>query len=213
MSSQSGHPVEGERLSVSPTDAASDYRRLLATLASRARRLGSRDPEGAAQEALKRSLENAGSQPAIEYYFSQELPAGAKAPEWPLDQLFAWLHGVLQYVVREEHNRVSNRREVSIGWIGSETGGGIHLDPADPALGQIEVLIHKELHEIVADCFPRLDPEYRTVLKMRVDGLKYGEIASRLGINENTVATWVSRGIRQLAQCVRKRTSRTRNIA
>jgi len=71
--------------------------------------MGSRDPEGAAQEALKRSLENAASQPAIAYYFSQDLPADAKPPEWPLDQLFAWLHGVLQYVVREEHNRALTR--------------------------------------------------------------------------------------------------------
>ena len=60
----------------------------------------------------------------------------------------------------------------------------------------------------MVDCFPMLDLEYRTVLKMRVDGLKYGEIAIRLGVNENTVATWVSRGIRELAQCVRRRTER-----
>ena len=185
------------------SDAAGDYRRLLATLASRARRLGSRDPEGAAQEALKRSLENAGSRPAIAYYFSQDLPADAEPPEWPLDQLFAWLHGVLQYVVREEHHRASNRREIA------RADG--HPDPADPAPGQIDRLIQKEIQGIVAECFPLLDSEYRTVLKMRVDGLKYGEIARRLGINENTVATWVSRGIRDLAQRVRTRTSRPRN--
>lgn len=204
MSSHRGHFADGERLPVSPPcDAASDYRRLLATLASRAIRLGSRDPEGAAQEALKRSLENAGSQPAIAYYFSQDLPADAKPPEWPLDQLFAWLHGVLQYVVREEHNRASNRREVS--------AADGYPDPADPAIGQIDMLIQKEIQGIVAECFPLLDTEYRTVLRMRVDGLKYGEIARRLGINENTVATWVSRGIRELAQRVRTRTSRPGN--
>ena len=100
-------------------DAASDYRRLLATLTSRARRLGSRDPESAAQEALKRALENDRSQRAVEFYFSQNLPAGLQAPEWPLDQLFAWLHGVLHYVVREEHNRVSSQREVQFRVIGS----------------------------------------------------------------------------------------------
>ncbi len=195
MSSQRGH------FAVSPpTDAAGDYRRLLATLASRARRMGSRDPEGAAQEALRRSLEHASSQPAIIYYFSQDLPADAQPPEWPLDQLFAWLHGVLQYVVREEHNRAANRREV--------TGADGHQDAADPAPGQIDVLIQKEIQEIVADCLPRLDSEYRTVLRMRADGLKYGEIARRLGTNENTVATWVSRGIRELAQLVRTRTNR-----
>jgi RNA polymerase sigma factor (sigma-70 family) len=201
MSSQGGHLVDGERLPVSPpTDAASDYHRLLATLAARARRLGSRDPEGAAQEALTRSLENANSQPAIEYYFSQDLPAGAKPPEWPLDQLFAWLHGVLHYVVREEHSRASNRREIS-----SADG---HADPADPAPGQIDVLIQKEIQGIVADCLPMLGSEYRAVLKMRSDELKYSEIARRLGTNENTVATWVSRAIRELALCVRKRTDR-----
>jgi RNA polymerase sigma factor (sigma-70 family) len=203
MSSQSGQPVEGERRSISQTDAASDYRRLLGTLTSRARRLGSRDPEGAAQEALRRSLENAGSQPAIEYYFSQDLPAGAKPPEWPLDQLFAWLHGVLHYVIREEHNRVSNRREVS------RMDG--QPEPADPSPGQIEVLIQKEVQGIVADCLPRLGHEYRTVLRMRAEGMKYGEIAIQLGTNENTVATWVSRAIKELTLCVRKRTNRPRN--
>jgi RNA polymerase sigma factor (sigma-70 family) len=201
MSSQRGHLVDGERPPVSPgTDAAGNYRRLLATLAARARRLGSRDPEAAAQEALKRSLENAASQPAIAYYFGEDLPANAKPPEWPLDQLFAWLHGVLQYVVREEHSRASNRREVP--------GADGHPDPADPAPGQIDILIQKEIQEIVADCFPRLNSDYRTVLKMRAAGLKYGEIARRLGTNENTVATWVSRGIRELTELVRTRTNR-----
>ena len=208
MSRQTGDPIEGERFSISRTrDVTRDYHRLLATLASRARWLGSRDPEGAAQEALKRSLENASSQPAVEYYFSQDLPTGLEPPEWPLDQLFAWLHGVLQYVVREEHNRVSSRREVPIGDIGSEKSDeNSHPDPADPAPDQLDVLIQKELHRIVVHCFPKLEREYRMVLTMRVDGLKYGEIAIRLGVNENTVATWVSRGIRALAQCVRRHT-------
>lgn len=200
---------------MSPTrDAGRTYGRLLAALASRARRLGSHDPEGAAQEALKRSLQNGSSKAAIEYYFSQDLPAGLKLPEWPLDQLFAWLHGVLLYVVREEHHRASNRREVPIGEIGSERlDGNNHLDPADPAQDALGALIQKELQGIVLYCFPRLDREYRTVLTMRVDGLKYGEIAIRLGVNENTVATWVSRGIRELARCVRKRTERYQSAA
>ena len=55
------------------------------------------------------------------------------------------------------------------------------------------------------NCFPKLDREHRQVLTMRVDGLKYGEIASRLGVNENTVATWISRGIRELGRHVRQR--------
>jgi RNA polymerase sigma factor (sigma-70 family) len=207
MGPQAGHPAAGERLSVPPArEAASDYHRLLARLASRAKWLGSRDPESAAQEALKRSLENALSQAAVEYYFSQDLPAGLLPPEWALDQLFAWLHGVLYYVVREEHSRVSFQREVPMGTASERSDQNSRADPADPAPDQLDALIRKELEGMVGACFPLLDREYRTVLKMRVDGLKYGEIARRMGVNENTVATWVSRGIRALAQCVRRRT-------
>lgn len=186
-------------------DAILDYRRLLNALGSRARRMGSRDPESAAQETLKRSLENALSQPAIEYYFSDELPADATPPHWPLDQLMAWLHGVLHFVVLEEHNRASNRREFGAGWLESE-GTINHLDRADPAPDQLDALIQKELQQIVVECMPALDADYQRVLKMRAKGLKYGDIALQMGVSENTVATWVSRGIRTLAQCVRRRT-------
>jgi RNA polymerase sigma factor (sigma-70 family) len=192
-------------------DAISDYRRLLTALGSRARRMGSRDPESAAQEALKRSLENALSQSAVEYYFSEELPPGAAPPVWPLDQLMAWLHGVLHFVVLEEHNRTSNRRELS-GWAHGAQARN-RLDPPDPAPDQLDSLIQKELQQIVIDCLPALDADYRRVLKMRAIGLKYGDIAVRLGVSENTVATWVSRGIRTLAQSVRRRMQPPSNLA
>jgi RNA polymerase sigma factor (sigma-70 family) len=187
-------------------DARIEYRRLLGTLESRARWLGSKDPESSAQETLRRSLEDPRSQSAIEYYFGDELPPNSIPPDWPLDRLFAWLHGVLHFVVREEHNRVSNRREVLSG-----TNG--YLDSPDPAPGQLDRMIQRELQEIVVECLPALDSEYREVLKMRANGLRYGEIALQLGVSENTVASWVSRGIRTLAQCVRRRTERRRGHA
>jgi RNA polymerase sigma factor (sigma-70 family) len=190
-------------------DTKIDYRRLLGTLESRARWLGSKDPESAAQETLRRSLEDSRSQSAIEYYFSDELPPDSIAPDWPLDRLFAWLHGVLHFVVREEHNRVSNRREVlAPGTRSGDSATNGHLDPPDPSPDQLDRLIQRELEEIVVECMPALDSEYREVLKMRANGLKYGEIALQMGVSENTVATWVSRGIRTLAQCVRRRTQR-----
>jgi RNA polymerase sigma factor (sigma-70 family) len=169
----------------------------VATLAARARWLGSRDSEGAAQETLTRSLENPSSHAGVEYYFSESPPDGLNPPDWPLDHLLAWLHAVLRNVVREERSRAGFQREVSA----SES----YLDPADPAAGPLDAMIEQELRAIVADCFPKLEREQRQVLTMRVDGLKYGEIASLLGVNENTVATWVSRGIRDLGCRVRKR--------
>jgi RNA polymerase sigma factor (sigma-70 family) len=169
--------------------------------------LGSKDPESAAQETLKRSLGNAAARSSIEYFFAEELPPDSTPPDWSLSHLLAWLHGVLNFVVREEHNRAGHRREVLIGQLGSGLDWN-PLDPADPAPLHLDVLIRREMQEIVVECLPALDSEYRQVLSLRASGLKYDEIAVRLGVNENTVATWVSRGIRTLAQYVRRRADR-----
>jgi len=207
MEGKTGGPHSGGgSCSALMRDIRHDYRRLHSVLVSRARWLGSRDGESAAQEALARSLRNPMSQAAIQYYFSEELPANPLAPEWPIDQLLAWLHGVLTFIVREEHHRASSHREVLLGGTDSEGSPRPVLDPADPAPDQLDMLIQKEMQQIVVECLPALEPEYRAVLKMRAEGLKYDEIAVRMGTNENTVATWVSRGIKTLAQRVRRRT-------
>src|SRR5262249_19742025 len=116
MGPQADHLVPGMRRSAPVArDAANDYRRLLAALARRASRLGSRDPESAAQESLMRLLENAVSRPAMEFYFVEDRQADLEPPVWPLDQLLAWLHAVLLYVVREEQSRAAFRRETTGG--------------------------------------------------------------------------------------------------
>jgi RNA polymerase sigma factor (sigma-70 family) len=158
-------------------------------------RLGSRDPEGAAQEALRRSIENPKSQAAVNYHFADN-PVAGEEPEWGLDRLLAWLHGVLQFVVREEQSRMAFRREVSVRSIS---------DPTDFARDALEVMVEREMGAILDDCFATLDREHRQALQLRMRGLKYNEIARRLGVNENTVATWVSRGIRELGRRIRKR--------
>src|ERR1051326_8594101 len=186
MTPQAGPPVE--------RGPESDYCRLAALLASRAARLGSQDPESAAQETIRRSLENPKSRPAIEYYLGESSPAAA--PEWPLDQLLAWLHGVLRYVVSEERSRASFHQEVKVRSIS---------DPVDVSADTLQALVERETRNIVSDCFAALDGEYRSVLELRMDGLKYAEIARRLRLNENTVATRISRGIRELGRRIRKK--------
>ena len=107
-------------------------------------------------------------------------------------------------MVLEEQNRATNRREFAPGW--ADDDATHRLDRADPAPDQLDALIQRELQQIVLECMPALDADYQRVLKMRANGLKYGDIALRMGVSENTVATWVSRGIRTLSQCVRRRT-------
>ena len=212
MQPQAGNPGSGA-LESAPIgyEPWADYRRLLATLASRAQRLGSRDPEGAAQETLARSWQNATSRPALEYYFRPSLQAETTVPDWSLDQLLAWLHTVLRYVVSEECNRVAYRREVPIEQDPATGDERKDTELPDTSADQLQQLLQKELESILRQCFPNLEPQYRTVLRMRALGLKYDEIAGRLREKENTIATWLSRGVRDLARCVERRTRRGRS--
>jgi len=187
-------------LHVAERDAPSVYRKLVTALAAQAARMGSRDAEGAAHEALKRSLATPAPRAAIDYYF-QEHPAGdGPVPEWPLEQLFAWLYGVLRFVVKEESARVSARREIVAPY-------GTAPDVADPSADQLHRLLDHEMRTIARECLAALDDRYRQVLVLRAKGLKYNEIARRLGVSENTVATWVRRGTHAVAQLVRERMS------
>ena len=183
---------------VAERDASSVYRKLVTALAAQARRMGSRDPEGAAHEALKRSLATPAPRAAIDYYFRDYPPTDLSAPEWSLEQLFAWLYGVLRFVVREESARVSSRREIL-------TDDATAMNVADSSADQLHSLLDDEMKTIVRQCLGTLDDNYRDVLVLRARGLKDTEIATRLGVNENSVATWVRRATKTVAQLVRTR--------
>src|SRR5688500_18276326 len=118
------------------------YRKLMVALASRAARMGSHDAEGAAQEALKRSLAHPFSRAAVEYYVQDDPPASVALPAWPLARLVAWLYGVTRFVVREETARVSHRCEVH-----DEHA----LQVPDSAPGPLTVLIDDQLQGIVRE--------------------------------------------------------------
>jgi RNA polymerase sigma factor (sigma-70 family) len=178
-------------------DAAIDYRRLVAALASKAARMGSGDPEAAAQEALRRSLAHPLSRSAVEYYFHDSPSVTIDLPEWQLQQLFAWLYGVLRFVVKEERARASTRRELRT--------GESPVDFRDPSPDQLDALIGDELRAIVRECLTSLKADQRRVLLMRAEGLKYEQIATRLGVSGNTVATWVRRGTQAVARLVEER--------
>ncbi|HTK29769.1 MAG TPA: RNA polymerase sigma factor [Vicinamibacterales bacterium] len=169
----------------------------MSALAARAARLGSKDPEAAAQEAVRRSLAHAASRPALEYYFQETAPAETGVPDWSLLQLLGWLHGVLRFVVWEERARASAQRET--------TAADDLSEFPDPAPSQLDQTIDNQLNAMVRECLSTLSEDYRSTLLLRMGGAKYAEIAARLGVNEKTVATWVRRGSLELVQQVRQR--------
>ncbi len=177
---------------VRPT-GAHQYRRVIGALALRAARMGSRDPEAAAQEAIRRSLANAASRTAVEYYFHDQAPSDP--PEWSLLQLLGWLHGVLRFVVWEERSRASAQRE---------TTAAVEdlADVPDRGPSQLDAMIDRELREIVHECVMSLSDDRRAAVLLRLQGAKYDEIARRLGTNENTVATWLRRSVQDLVHRV-----------
>ena len=184
--------------SIARRDTATEYRKLVKALAARAARMGSNDAEAAAQEALKRSLAHPMSRAAVEFYFQDDSAAAIPPPGWRLDQLLAWLHGVLRFVVSEERARMSFRREVRVDDMDA-------LDAHDLEPSRLERLIADQQQSIVRECLAELTDDYRTVLMLRMEGLKYADIAARLGVSENTVATWLRRGTRAAIEMIRAR--------
>jgi RNA polymerase sigma factor (sigma-70 family) len=173
-----------------------EYRKLVTALARRAERIGAPDPEGAAQEAVERSLAHPLSRAAVEYYFSDPLDQEHQPPGWSLLQLLGWLHGVLRFVVREELART--RREVAPAEM---------PDVIDPAGTPLEYVINAELHGIVQEALSTLNADHRSALLLRLQGERYVDIAQRLGVNENTVATWIRRGSKALVEYIQQRMS------
>lgn len=176
-------------------DTTRAYRRLVDALARRAARFGSADPEAAAHEAVARSLASPVSRRAVEYYFHED--EGAPVPEWSLLQLLGWLHGVLRNVVREERARAHVHRETA--------AAAVKVEPVDPAPDPLTSMIDAQRQAIVRECLGKLGADYQTALLLRWNGAKYADIAAQLGVNENTVATWLRRGALELTALVRAR--------
>jgi RNA polymerase sigma factor (sigma-70 family) len=144
---------------------------------------------------VKRSLVNPASRAALEYYFRERTPAAQSVPDWSLLQLFGWLHGVLRYVVLEERARRSR-----------EVPASEHLlETIDPQRDPLQHLLDSEVDSVVREALHTLTRDQRAALLLRLNGARYADIASRLGVNENTVATWIRRGSRAVVDHVHRR--------
>jgi RNA polymerase sigma factor (sigma-70 family) len=120
---------------------------------------------------------------------------------WP------WLLGGLGYFCREERRRLRRRQDREIP-LTVETGEGevIEWDMADddPYGDPLQVLVRKEVREILLGCLRQLSPEYQVVIRLHYyDGWSVAKIAAELQIGESLVKVRLFRARQRLRDCLR----------
>jgi RNA polymerase sigma factor (sigma-70 family) len=155
--------------------------------------VSSADVEECTQEALRRALEG-----------RQRLKA---------DQaLAAWVAGIARHVALDEirARRRSRARTVAPA---SARDGAPEQEPldsvADPSPDPFEKLAQADRDADVRTAMATLPEKQRAALTLfHLEGLDYKAIAERLGVPLGTVATWVMRGRRAMAERLQAQTER-----
>lgn len=152
------------------------------------------DVEDATQETLRRAVE------------SRSGPTGPTGPVRP------WLLGVARHVALDAlRARRRDRARRDDGGDGdgapeSATGGFVER-LADPGVLADDALVAAQREAQVARALGRLPEGPRRALELfHAEGLGYAAIAERLGVPLGTVATWVTRGRRAVAELVARDT-------
>lgn len=142
------------------------------------------DVEDATQETLRRAVEG------------RSRPSGPVRP---------WLLGVARHVALDLlRARRRARARQSHEPPAPESGRDLLVERlADPQLGADEAMLETERRERVARALSRLPEGPRRAVELfHVEGLRYGAIAERLGVPLGTVATWVTRGRKAIADAI-----------
>ena len=129
-------------------------------------------------------------------------------------QFFTWLYRI---VVNLAIDHLRKRRGQQVEFDDAQANdepdeGGIapHRTGFDPA----RALADKELRNQILAALDKLSPAHRTVLVMReVEGLSYQDISARLDVPLGTVATWVTRGRKAMAEALEDDVEETRRSA
>jgi hypothetical protein len=116
------------------------------TLAARAMRLGSRDPESAAQEAVQRSLANCCGTAGPRVLLQRSTSLDPVVPAWNLSAAARLAARRPALRVWEERARASTRRETPA--LAEDL-----FDVADPAPSQLDQVIAAQLSDMVQELF------------------------------------------------------------
>lgn len=127
------------------------------------------------------------------------------------DNIEAYLFSIAKNVIYDHYQAVSKKK-------GKQIFLDIIPDVENTAKDPEESLLNEELKSILEKSIQTLSPQSQKVFRMiRIDGLKYSEVAEKLNISVNSVDTQLSRAIKKLRKSLKSyredKASITKNIA
>ena len=143
------------------------------------------DVEDCAHEALSRALEG-----------QDRLRPG--------EPVRPWLVGIARHVAIDAiRSKQRTRRRTAEGRVDEESDAPLLDRVADDTPGPEERASTAERASRIEGALAKLPEEHRRALVMfHVDGLKYQAIAARLGVPMGTIATWIARGRKSIAEAL-----------
>lgn len=141
------------------------------------------DVEDCAHEALSRAIEG-------------------KSRLRPGEPLRPWLIGIARHVAIDAlRSKKRSRQRTAIDGSDGESDAPLLDRVADPTPGPEEQASTAQRAARIERALAKLPEEQRKALVLfHVDGLKYQAIAAQLGVPMGTVATWIARGRKTIAE-------------
>ncbi len=126
-----------------------------------------------------------------------------------IDRFKPWIYRIATNFCLEEGRRKSRSKTVSFTTTVSQEGETTIVEEgqAEGTYYNPEMTFRKqEIEHILFDCLDELPRDQRSVIVMKeYEGMKFREIAEILNTSENTVKTWLYRGLKQLKKYLEER--------
>jgi len=172
---------------LAPSDDTASLRLVVRSVVANVLGLGPSHPdvEDCAHEALSRALEG-----------RERLRPG--------EPLRPWVIGIAKHVAIDALRRRKRDRQWTVAERRDDDDGAPLLDRvADPTPGPEERASTAERAVRIQSALGKLPPEQKQALLLfHLEGLKYQAIATRLGVPMGTVATWIARGRKTIAEAL-----------
>jgi RNA polymerase sigma-70 factor, ECF subfamily len=123
-------------------------------------------------------------------------------------ELLAWLRKILVRNLvdnaRHQKARIRNhRRQVSLEALLEQSSLAVHEALAATATSPSAAAVHRERAALLADALAALPADYRDVIVLRnLDGLKFNEVAARMGRSPGAVRMLWARALERLSEAV-----------